>query len=147
MSTVATILRHKGCGVVTIAPETTVLEAARVMNSHHIGSLVVVTGAAPHTVIGIVTERDVLVRIVAAGRDPRRTSVREVMTTPVTFCTPATSISDLRETMKSQRIRHVPVWCDDVGLCGLVSIGDLNADEAESMVQTIHALEDYIVRG
>lgn len=154
MSTVEFILRRKGSTVVSTSPEATVLEAAREMNAHHIGSLVVVAqaggaaaGRSVGTVIGIVTERDILMRVVASERDSRRTRVREVMTTPVTFCTPQTPVSELRETMAAQRIRHVPVWCETQGLCGLVSIGDLNAVEAESMVQTIHALEEYIVRG
>lgn len=161
MSTVDLVLRRKGCEVATTTPETSVLDAAREMNRRRIGSLVVVmTPAAPvtastqgkkeargGTVVGIVTERDILTRVVAAERDPRRTKVREVMTSPVTFCEPETALPELRQAMTSQRIRHVPVWCQERGLCGLISIGDLNAVEAESMVQTIHALEEYIVRG
>jgi CBS domain-containing protein len=155
MSTVEFILRRKGRGVVITTPDATILDAAREMNTHRIGSLVVIaprTGAAggesaKGTVIGIVSERDILMRVVAAERDPRRTRVRDVMTSPVTFCTPSTEVVELRETMTRQRIRHVPVWCEDHGLCGLVSIGDLNALEAESRLQTINALEEYIVRG
>lgn len=156
MSTVEFILRRKGREVVSTSPEATVLDAAREMNTHRIGSLVVVAAGAaattgankgPGTVIGIVTERDILTRVVASERDPRRTLVRDVMTAPVTFCTPQTQVAELRDTMTTKRIRHVPVWCENRGLCGLVSIGDLNAVEAESMVQTIHALEEYIVRG
>lgn len=150
MPTVDLILRRKGKSVATTTADATVLQAAREMNSRRIGSLVVITsgtGPGPGTVVGIVTERDILMRVVAAERDPRRTRVSEVMTSPVTFCTPQTPISELRDTMTVQRIRHLPVWCDTNGLCGMVSIGDVNAMEAESMVQTIHALEEYIVRG
>lgn len=150
MSTVSAILRRKGRAVITTTAEATVLDAAREMNTHRIGSLVVTTASGsgdPGTVIGIITERDILMRIVASERDPRRTRVRDVMTSPVTFCTPDTPIANLRETMTSQRIRHVPVWCERDGLCGIISIGDLNSTEAETMVQTIHALEEYIVRG
>lgn len=152
MSTVELVLRGKGRGVVTTTPDATVLEAAREMNAQRIGSLVVVrpapgAGKEQGTVVGIVTERDILTRIVAAEREARRTKVREVMTAPVTFCTLATSIAELRESMTRQRIRHVPVWCEQRGLCGMISMGDLNALEVESMAQTIHALEEYIVRG
>lgn len=150
MSTVSAILRRKGRAVITTTADATVLDAAREMNTHRIGSLVVTTGSGQGdkgTVIGIITERDILMRIVASERDPRRTRVRDVMTAPVTFCTPDTPIANLRETMTSQRIRHVPVWCERDGLSGLISIGDLNSTEAETMVQTIHALEEYIVRG
>lgn len=147
MSTVGSLLREKGRAVVTTAPEASVLEAAREMNKHRIGSLVVMDPGRSRTVIGIITERDILVRVVAAERDSRRTRVRDVMTAPVTFCKPHTAIAEVRETMTTQRIRHIPVWCEDQGLCGIISMGDLNATDAESMMQTIHALEDYIVRG
>lgn len=153
MSTVEFILRRKGRQVVSTSPDATALEAAREMNAHRIGSLVVVSAGsagaerATGTVIGMVTERDILVRVVASERDPRRTRVRDIMTAPVTFCTLQTPVAELRDTMTVQRIRHVPVWCEKLGLCGMISMGDLNAVEAESMVQTIHALEEYIVRG
>lgn len=155
MSTIDFILHRKGREVASTTPDATILDAAREMNARRIGSLVVIASPSPAstpaakspgTVIGIVTERDILMRVVAEERDPRRTRVREVMTSPVTFCKPETPVSELRDTMTVQRIRHVPVWCEDRGLCGLVSIGDLNSVEAESMVQTIHALEEYIVR-
>jgi signal-transduction protein with cAMP-binding, CBS, and nucleotidyltransferase domain len=55
-------------------------------------------------------------------------------------------VSELRSMMQSRRIRHVPV-CEESGLCGLVSIGDVNALEADGLSATIVAMEEYITRG
>lgn len=153
MTTVADVLRHKGYEVATISPGASVLEAAREMNVRRIGALVVVEdggGAASEiaarTVVGIVTERDVMTRLVAAERDPRATEVRDVMTSPVVYCSRGAPVSELKDLMRHRRIRHVPV-IDEGTLCGMVSIGDVNAIEAEGLMQTITVLEEYITRG
>jgi CBS domain-containing protein len=153
MTTVADVLRHKGYEVATISPGARVLEAAREMNVRRIGALVVVEdggGAASEiaarTVVGIITERDVMTRLVAAERDPRATEVRDVMTSPVVYCSRGAPVSELKDLMRHRRIRHVPV-IDDRTLCGMVSIGDVNAIEAEGLMQTITVLEEYITRG
>jgi len=75
--TIEKVLAHKGDIVEAVAPDTSVLRAVERMNECHIGSLVVCDGERP---IGIFTERDVLVRVVARGLDPKRTPVGEVMT-------------------------------------------------------------------
>jgi CBS domain-containing protein len=153
MSTAAEVLRLKGFEVVTIRPENTVLEAAREMNLRRIGALVVVderggdgAGGGLRQVVGMFTERDVLMRVVAAERDPRTTRVGDVMTPHVVYCTRRTPLAELKNLMRHRRIRHIPVL-DDGRLVGLISIGDLNAFETESLMQTITVLEEYITRG
>jgi CBS domain-containing protein len=145
MSSVETILRRKGTDVVTVRPDISVLEAARAMNQHRIGCVVVTDEWDPRRVVGILTERDILIRLVAAEKDPVGTRVKDIMTRDVNTCTKETPVQDLRAMMRSQRIRHVPV-CDGSGLCGLVSIGDVNALEAEGLSATIVAMEEYITR-
>lgn len=142
MSTVANLLKSKGRQVVTVEPEATVLQAARLMNVHHIGSLVVVEGGRP---VGIFTERDVLTRVVAAEKSPGTTRVREVMTDRVLTCTPETGLDAVRHTIRSERVRHVPV-VEDGKLCGMVSIGDLNTAEVKVLCETISYLEQYTYR-
>jgi CBS domain-containing protein len=90
------------------------------------------------------TERDVLRRVVGEHRDPLGTTVVEVMTTEVYFCTPATSIEEARTAMKDHRIRHLPVVNEQGRLLGLISIGDLNAHLATSQEQTIYLLHEYL---
>lgn len=146
MSTVAAILRRKGTRVVTAEPEMTALEAARLMNQHRIGCVVVIDPSDPSRIMGILTERDILTRLVAAEKDPAQTKVRDIMTQGVCCCVTATPVNDLRAMMQTRRIRHVPV-CEEAGLCGLVSIGDVNAIETDGLAATIVAMEEYITRG
>ncbi len=146
MSNVAAILRRKGPNVVAISPHVSVLEAARLMNQHRIGAVVVTAPDEERRVVGILTERDILTRLVAGQRDPRTTTVEQLMTRNVLCCSPASTFAELRQLMHERRIRHVPVR-DETGLCGLVSIGDLNVAEADGMSATIACLEQYICRG
>jgi CBS domain-containing protein len=111
------------------------------MNSHKVGSLLVMEG---QTVVGIITERDLLERVLAGRRDPVQTSVVDVMTAEVLCCQPQTSIEEARAVMMNRRVRHLPVVDDDGQLHGLISIGDLNAYEAYSQEQTIHVMTEYI---
>lgn len=141
MATVRDILEHKGRHVHTISPTSTVFDAAVLMNEYKIGALVVL---AEERMVGIITERDILQRVVAQRRDPAETLVEDVMTTEVVYCEMSTTIEEARGVMKNRRIRHLPVLNGDHGLLGLVSIGDLNAYQATSQEQTIHLLQEYI---
>lgn len=134
----------KAAEVATAAPDETVLAAAQRMNERRIGSLVVRNAAGE--VEGIITERDLLTRVIAAERSPSATRVRDVMTTDVITCAADTAMNDLRDVMHERRIRHVPI-VDGTELAGLVSIGDVNAAESESLIQTISHLEAYITSG
>lgn len=141
MSSVVQVLRQKGSAVYTIGPGRTVLEAAREMNIRRIGSLVVVDESnAP---LGIITERDILTRIVAAAKDPAETAVGDVMTQRVITCSTNTPLDELRSVMRRERIRHVPV-VENQRVCGMVSIGDLNNAEVKVMHETIKYFEQYI---
>lgn len=138
--TVAEILHGEGRKVHAIGPEATAVAAAREMNHHRIGSLVVVDDGR---LVGIVTERDILTKIVAAERPPAGTRVCEIMTAAVLTCTPSTRLEELRSLMRERRIRHVPV-VEEGRLAGMVSIGDLNAAQTESLAETIRHMEIYI---
>jgi CBS domain-containing protein len=140
MATVMAILANKGSRVLTIGPDATVLQAAQLMNEHKIGALVVM---ASEGIAGMFTERDVLRRVVGEQRDPTTTIVADVMTTEVACCTPVTTLEEARGAMKNRRIRHLPVM-DDNRLCGLISIGDLNAYQMTSQEHTIHLLHEYL---
>ena len=141
MSTVASILAEKSNRVHAINPDATVLEATQKMNRHRIGSLIVMHG---ENFVGILTERDVLMRVVAEEKEPRGIRVDEVMTTEVICCPPETTLEEASAIMRSHRVRHLPV-CDGEGrMLGLVSIGDLNARHASEQEIVIHHLHEYI---
>jgi CBS domain-containing protein len=132
--------------VASISPEATVAEAVRQMNEMHIGALLVVDDQEHHISIeGIFTERDVLVRVVAAGLDPRTTRVRQVMTPRVLVVRPDTTVEEAMRLMTERRFRHVPV-VEGRRVIGLVSIGDLTRWVVRDQQYRIQDLEVYITR-
>jgi CBS domain-containing protein len=141
MATVQVLLATKGSAVQSIGPRASALDAALRMNEHKIGCLVVMD---ERRVVGMFSERDILRRIVAERRDPATTAVADVMTTEVLCCRPHTEIDEARSVMKNRRVRHLPVLNDADELCGMISIGDLNAYAMHDHQSTIYVLEQYI---
>lgn len=134
---VVTLLKEKSASVFCVSDAITVDDAVNEMNRHRVGSMMV--KGADDSVRGIFTERDVLVRVVSAGRDPKATLVREVMTPDFESISPDTSVEDAMQLMTEQRVRHLPIL-DDGKLCGMISIGDVtrwllqvNEMEAENL--------------
>lgn len=140
MPTVRDLLARKQGEVISIAPSDSALHAAQVMNQHGIGGLVVLEHGA---LKGMFTERDILRRVVAAGKDPGSTKVRDVMTAPVITCLPETSVEECAVILSGKRIRHLPVT-DDRGLVGLVTSGDLLAFQVAEQSATIQFLNSYM---
>jgi CBS domain-containing protein len=140
---IASVLEHKGSDVVTVSPETLVVAAVQQMNERKIGALLVVERGRP---VGIFTERDVLVRVIAAGLDPRTTPVGEVMTrNPVAICSDAT-VAQAMVVITERRCRHLPVVDDGTRLRGLISIGDLTSWVVRDQQRMIDDLHDYMNR-
>ncbi len=140
MQSVRELIAHKGGKVHTVPMTATVLEAAQVMNEARIGAVVVLDSG---TMVGILTERDILTRVVAREAEPSRTPVSQVMTKEVLTCAPETRITEARQVMRERRVRHLPV-VDQGQLLGMLSIGDLNLVENETLVATIRHMEAYI---
>jgi CBS domain-containing protein len=128
MARVRDVLSRKARSLHTVESGASVLEAARVMNDHKIGSVVVVHGGR---MVGILTERDILTRVVA----------RQVLT-----CRPDTTLNEARLVMRERRIRHLPVLEGD-RVVGMLSLGDLNNAEHDTLVETIQIMEAYIAGG
>lgn len=141
MASVRDIVARKGNHIETIAPNVTVFEAAVYMTEKKIGALLILDEGR---LVGIITERDILQRVVAKRRDVGETLVEEVMTTEIACCQSDTSIEEARGVMKNRRIRHLPVVDGDDRLLALISIGDLNAYQTTTQEQTIHLLHEYI---
>ena len=118
-------------------------EAAREMELHHVGAILVLEGAR---IVGIFTERDVLWRVVAAGLDPKTTPLGRVMTRDPATVGPATSIQHVMDVFTERRFRHMPV-VDGGGLRGLISIGDVLRWAAEVHRQEAEQLKQYIAGG
>jgi CBS domain-containing protein len=139
---IAKVLEGKGSSVETVSPQTMVLTAVHRMNELKIGALLVTERDRP---IGIFTERDVLVRVVAAGLDPKTTPVSEVMTQNPIVVRPEVSVGEAMLVITRRRCRHLPVM-DERGLRGLISIGDLTSWVVRNQQRTIEDLHDYMNR-
>ena len=140
MSSVKDLLARKGSAVVGVAPGNTVLDAAHVMNEKGIGGVAVLEGS---TLVGIFTERDILRRVVAAGRDPATTLIRDVMTSECLTVATDMKVAACRALMSTRRIRHLPVL-NDGGLVGVVTSGDILAFEVAQAEAQIEQLEKYV---
>lgn len=141
MATAKDILERKGNRVVSVAPDATVLEVARLMNAERIGAVMVVDRNGAFQ--GIFTERDILRRVVAESRSPAETPVRDVMTTDVVCCHLGTPVEECQSAMTDRRLRHLPV-VENGELVGIISIGDILVREVHVQQQTIEYLHAYL---
>jgi len=107
--------------VACLNPDSTVLEAAQLMQKHNVGSIPVCDESG---VVGIVTDRDIVVRNIAHGKDPRTTPVRDVMTSQVTTVGPDADLKAASATMSEKKIRRLPV-VENNQLVGIISLGDV----------------------
>jgi CBS domain-containing protein len=107
--------------LITIEADTTVKKAVELMDKHHIGCLIIVSYGNP---IGIITERDMLQRILLQKRDIAKTRVGNIMSAPLIATTPQTDIRDAVRLMNERRIKKLPV-VEEGELIGLVSLTDV----------------------
>lgn len=142
MELVRDLIKHKGTKVESVAPDAFVDAAIVHMNAKHIGSLLVI---ASGELVGIVTERDMLARVLVPRRDPATTLVREVMTRDVIVVRPHDTIARALAIVSDCRCRHLPV-VDGGNLLGVISEGDLTAWVVRDHRQTIDDLHQYITR-
>jgi CBS domain-containing protein len=141
---VAKVLEGKGGNVLQIEASATVFDAIKRMVEANVGALLVTEGGR---VTGIVTERDYLRRVTLEGRTEKDTLVREVMSAPLVYVTPETSVEECMAVMTERRIRHVPVFADGRELVGIVSIGDLVKFQSREQSFQIKFLTEYIESG
>lgn len=124
--------------VISITPDESAAVAARLLTHYNIGALPVCT--AQGKLCGMVTDRDVVIRCVAANLDPGMTQVKQIMTRPVQTVTPDMEAGVAAHLMGSRQIRRLPV-VNDGTLCGMVSLGDL-ARQEDSVMDAADALQD-----
>lgn len=124
--------------VASLNSNDTIERAAQIMKEHDIGSIPVCVG---ENVIGIITDRDIALRTVATGENPRTQTVREIMSSNPVMVTPETDICDVSRIMGERQIRRVPV-VKDKKLVGIISLGDVATsenlkDEAEGALEEV----------
>ena len=128
--------------VVRVHPEEMVTVAARMLEHNHIGAMPVCT--MDGRLCGMVTDRDLVTRCLAAGKDPKLTTVREVMTGRVYVGRPDMDVCLAAGLMGKEQIRRLPVM-ENGKLCGMVSLGDM-ARREETSVDASDALNDISSR-
>jgi CBS domain-containing protein len=126
MSKVADLLERRKAAVIRVAPSLTVLAASKAMADANIGAVVVTEGDAP---IGILSERDILRKIVAQERDPAQTLVRDVMTSPCITCSCEHTLEQVQQMMAHHHIRHLVVM-SGTDMVGMVTSRDIMASIA-----------------
>jgi CBS domain-containing protein len=112
-------------GVEVVRPDDTLQEAARRMKSIDVGPLPVCDG---DRLLGMITDRDIIIRATAEGRDPKVTRVKEAMTPGVVYVFEDQDIEEAASLMKERQIRRLVVLDRDKRLVGILSLGDIAAD-------------------
>lgn len=140
MEPLEAILCTKGRDVFTTSPDESVFDAARTMCRLHVGALLVMRDLA---LVGVFSERDLMTRVVLAGRDPAETPIGDVMTRSVVCVEVDATPEQALALMTEQRVRHLPV-VEGGRLRGLVSIGDLVRWTLDDREHFIDELQDYV---
>jgi CBS domain-containing protein len=123
-------------------PHTSAADAIRLMLEHRVGAVTVVDDS--RVVVGVFTERDVLRKLALSGRDPEKTPVAELMTSPVVLATPSTSPGEAFATMMERHFRHLPVVDDRGRLVGMLSIRNLLEWRVDELTDRLDTMEQYI---
>jgi len=122
--------------LITIAPEASIQDAAKLMAEYDIGELPVC--AERNNVVGVVTDRDITVRATAKDLDPHQSRVESIMTRDLVWCHENWSLEDAAKLMKQHQIRRIFVRNDNNDFIGVIALGDLAAsDQTEKLAEEI----------
>lgn len=137
---VTDILLRKGSNIISVSPNSTVLDALRIMADQNIGSVMVMEDGK---YLGLMTERDYSRKLVLQGKSSTDTKVEVIMSSNLPRVTPSDSVDYCMQLMSDKNIRYVPVFENDV-VIGIVSINDLVKETILSQQETISQLKDYL---
>ena len=135
------LLKIASVPAATVDPKASVLEAVEVMSERAVGAVAVVEDGR---LLGIFTERDVMLRVVLRQRHPRDTPVREVMTSPVETITEKTHEEDALVHMVERHVRHLPIVNAAGQLAGMLSIRNLLEHRVDELARELHSLDQYL---
>jgi CBS domain-containing protein len=141
---VSHILKDKGDMVFTVGPAESVAAGAALLDSRRVGAMVVV--ADDHSVVGIVSERDIIRLLAQHGATALDMNIADCMTRDVIVATPNDTVDSLLTRMTDRRVRHLPVLHDG-RLTGIVSIGDLVKRKISEAEAEASGLKAYIAAG
>jgi CBS domain-containing protein len=127
-----------------VTPDTSLVDAARLMKDENIGVIPVVDSLDSRRLIGVVTDRDIAVRAVAEGRDGSTTSVGHIMTADVRTSGPDDSVNDVMALMGREQIRRVPIVDERGALVGIIAQADivLEAKDDKKAERTVEKISE-----
>jgi predicted transcriptional regulator len=138
---VESILRQKGTGVVTIAPEASIRSAAGWLHAKNIGALVVTSGDA---ILGLISEREIVHAFSQHGDGVASTPVKDVMIRRLITVSPDDGLNRVMNLMTRHRVRHMPVLRNGK-LAGIVSIGDVVKHRLEELELEANVIRDAYI--
>ena len=124
-----------------VSADTPISEVAKMMAKDDVGAIPV--GKADK-LIGMITDRDIALRVVAEGRDPKKTAAEDVMTKGIVYCRTTETVEDAIHLMDQKKIRRLPVIDNNKRLVGMLSLGDVShAVSRELSGELFHAVADH----
>jgi len=126
-------------GVVTCTPRDTVLEVAQLMKKEDIGPILIVDNKQSNTLVGIVTDRDLVLKVIAESEDPRTTPVGDVMSKKLIACRADDDVEQAMNAMAQFQLRRIPVVEDGMKLLGIISQADVatRVDEPRKTAEVV----------
>lgn len=106
-------------------PDASLMEVARMMVEYDCGEIPVVESEDNRQPVGVITDRDIVVRTLGESLDPTDMMAREIMSKPVVTVTPETSFEDCKRVLEEKQIRRVPVVDENGAICGIVALADI----------------------
>jgi len=118
-------------------PDSKLSEVARLMVDHDCGQIPVIENQSTGKPVGVVTDRDIIIRAIAQGKNPLDMTARDVMSSPAVTVTPDTRVEDCCQTLEDKQVRRVPVIDDRGRCCGMVSQADIAQHAPEKMTAEV----------
>lgn len=130
-------------------PSDTAADAAQLMKRMDVGPVPVVTDQQSKKLVGIVTDRDLALKVVAEGRDARRTKLEDIMTQPVLECSPDDTLDQALEAMEKRQVRRIPVTDNTGRIVGIIAQADiaLRVREARKIAEVVEEVSKPKVMG
>lgn len=128
--------------LVFCTPGDAVSEVAKMMKREDIGPVLIVDSERSKTLVGIVTDRDLAIKVVGEGRDPKNTKVEDVMTRKLVTCHADDNIENALKAMAQYQLRRIPVVDENMKLVGIISQADVatRVDEPERTAEVVREI-------
>lgn len=139
--TVASIIKDRVGSVFSVAPDTSIIDAAHILKDHRIGTVVVLE--ADGSLAGVMSERDIVRAISEIGAEALKHPVKDIMTKNVVVCDPQDNMVLVMSVMTDRRIRHLPVM-DGQRCIGVVSIGDVVKARIQELENRSATMREYL---